>query len=316
VIAIVLAVVIEIIKRPAIDDVFKNLFQYKTLSKFALFVAFFVTAVSIDLSLRGAEKAPYIVIANPVYQAPTLALADPIRKEYEQREAALVTERERYRKQREWKGRIATKDANYIKELNRKIASTIASKDTALIQLKQDNEALIAEAKEKYKQEVIATNQKRQKYGNTLIWVQLIAEILYILFSIIEWAYSWEVMKESKIPAAIAAAAPQEDGSRTQKAGPAPPSDHQTAGTRTAAVPSGTADDPNKERRQIGFKQQQLPEIEVEHIKQIEFIEKEYTRICEHCGNGYVHKASNQKYCTTQCKKNAARLREAARKGQ
>ncbi len=240
---------------------------------------------------------------------------DAIEQEYSQRIDNLKEEQSKYRQERSWKGRIATKDSKYIQEFNNKIAEQLANKDSALLALQTSNTALKAEAKEVNQQAVATVEQLRTKLGTMFYWSQLVAELLYLFLSVIEWIYSWQVTiehtgMEKKTGTADRPARKVTNATRsTPEAADVPMTISNLEEKRTAAAPSETADVPTPQRTTIGFKQGERQPLDT--VRQVELVKKEYTRVCTHCKKGYTHNAGNQKYCNTKCKKAAARLRKA-----
>lgn len=325
-VSIVLVVTIEIIKRASTEDVMHRAVQGMTVSRFAVVCGLAAIAASIYISLQGAVLAPNLVVADASAPVVVEQSSKAIEDEYGQRVAKLEQERETYRRERTWKGKLSSEDAQYIKAIDNRIAKTLDKKDATLLALQESNKALHATAQAEYQQAVATVDNKRETLGTQLYWAQLIAELLYLVFSIIEWVYSWEVVKENpdviKEPVASTPSkgkGPSGYASRPPVSAAAPLVSSQLGNNGTAAapqmsadVPQRTADDQPPARNKIGFVQdgsQPTPQVEI--VEQVELVKKEFTRTCAHCNQGYIHNASNQKYCGTPCKKAAARNRKA-----
>lgn len=280
-----LVLMIEVIKRESTDDVMKGIFQYKEVERFPTILAIVAVCSSIYISVEGAKILPSLLISDVIKEAPTLKTPDSIESNYQKRIADLESERDTYRKNRLWKGRLARKDSKVIQDYNKLIQNLEADKQVALASLSSSNEETIQKAELSYQTSIQTIQQQRSELGKQLVIAAIGFEILFLLSMCFSWWYytNCEKEKQKNAETPINTGKPTADQQQTYSS-----SDDQN---EPEAHPAPKA-------RKIGYIDHNEDQ---NNLQEIEKIKKEYTRICPQCNSGFIHKSHNHTFCSRAC---------------
>jgi hypothetical protein len=304
-----LVLMIEVIKRESTNDVMKGLFQYKEVERFPALLALIAVSASIYISIEGAKILPSFFIDNAIQESAVLKTPDAINNDFNSRIANIETERNNYRNNRLWRGRLKSEDAAIVEQHNEDIKALQAQKDEALKVLNEYNEVA--------KNSVLASNQtavevvskERIKLSKQLVITAITFEVLFLLSLCFSWWYYTECEKEKGTSKTTEVT--------TQKA------DNEQKRTlevhkQTLEVQAETLEvhGAPRQRRKPSFKDYEETETETSKVeeKTIEVIgiKKEFTRVCPVCETKFIHKNSTHTYCQRSCmiKARKERLKE------
>jgi Na+-transporting methylmalonyl-CoA/oxaloacetate decarboxylase gamma subunit len=292
-----LVIMIELIKRESTNDVMKGIFQYKEVERFPALLALIAVSTSIYISIEGAKILPSFFIADAIEESAILKTPDAINEDFNSRIADKETERNTYRNNRLWKGRLKSSDAAIVEQYNEDIKALQVQKEEALKELKAYNEAAESSVLISNQRALERVSKDRMELGKQLVVTAVVFEILFLFSLCFSWWYYTECEKEkntAKVPAetpidrAVTAAVPANTTAVTAAV--------------TTAVTGGS-----RGHRKIGFGNQ---EEEQERALKIEKVKKEYTRICPNCHAPFIHKSHNHTYCKRSCMLAAKALRD------
>lgn len=295
--SVALVLMIEVIKRESTNDVMKGLFQYKEVERFPALLALIAVSASIYISIEGAKILPNFFIADAVQERAILKTPDAINEDFNNRIADKEAERNQYRKNRLWKGRLASKDSKVINQYNDDIKALQLQKDEALKALNQYNEAAKINVNTNHQQATKKVNQQRTELSKQLVTTAIVFEVLFLLSLCFSWWYDTECKKE-KEKIAVTTETPTESAVTT-----AVPTKTTAVTTEVTTAVNGNS----RGFRKIGFGNQ---EDEQKSILEVEKEKKEYTRICPHCKTPFLHKSHNHTYCKRSCMLAAKALRD------
>lgn len=292
-----LVLMIEAIKRESTNDVMKGAFQYKEVEKFPALLALITVSASIYISVEGAKILPSFFITDAVEVSAIIKSPDAINADFGARIADKETERNQYRKNRLWKGRLSSKDSKVIKEYNEDIKVLQAQKDEALKALNEANQSAKATISAAYQSEVESVKTERQELGKQLVITAVTFEVLFIISLCFSWWYHTECRKE------------KEKGGTTEVL--TQPIEKETKGTTevhksTTEVPTETTEVTGSPRQQkkpsfIDYEEVNETTEVTERTIEVEKVKKEFTRICPTCATPFVHNSANHKYCSRSC---------------
>lgn len=285
ILAAALVLMIEVIKRESTDDVMKGIFQYKEVERFPAVLAIVAVCSSIYISVEGAKILPSLLISDAVREAPILKTPDSIESNYQKRIADLESERDTYRKNRLWKGRLARKDSKVIQDYNQLIQNLEAEKQVALASLSSNNDAAIQKAESSYQTSIQTIQQQRSELSKQLVIAAIGFEILFLLSMCFSWWYYTNCEKEKLQNA--------ETPINTGR----PTADPQQTYSSSDDLNEPEAH-PAPKARKIGYIDH---DKEQNNLQEIEKIKKEYTRICPQCNSGFIHKSHNHTFCSRAC---------------
>ena len=305
-----LVLMIEAVKRDSINDVMKGIFQYKEVERFPAILALITIVSSIYISVEGSKILPSLLVPDAVMVSPTLATADSITIDFQQRIKDKENERNNYRKSRLWKGRLARKDSKVIEQYNLDIQDLQTQKDDALKSLEEKNDKAAIKAQNTFDNAALDVKQQRAKLGDQLVIAAIGFEVLFLLSMCFSWWYYTECEKERKHileTSKVTAELPTNPSVETSKV-------HEDTSKVTAETSKVQPDNGDaRSQRKIGFKDyEQTAEVTaapaintaVNTSKVMEEtleVEKEYTRICPECETPFIHKTHNHKYCKRAC---------------
>lgn len=300
--SVALVLMIEVIKRESTNDVMKGLFQYKEVERFPALLALIAVSASIYISIEGAKILPSFFIDNAIQESAVLKTPDAINNDFNSRIANIETERNNYRNNRLWRGRLKSEDAAIVEQHNEDIQALQAQKDEALKVLNQYNEAA--------KHSVLASNQtavevvskERIKLSKQLVITAITFEVLFLLSLCFSWWYYTECEKEK----GTSEVQPETSEVLTEHF------DNQQKGTSqvqlgTSVVQPETLEvhGAPRQRRKASFRDYEETENETPPVqeKTIEVIgiKKEFTRVCPVCETKFIHKNSSHTYCQRSC---------------
>jgi hypothetical protein len=300
-----LVLMIEAIKRESTNDVMKGVFQYKEVEKFPALLALITVSASIYISVEGAKILPSFFISDAVEVSAKIKSPDAINEDFAARIADKETERNQYRKNRTWKGRLASKDALVIKQYNEDIKALQMQKDEALKVLAATNQAAKTSVNTGFQKEVEVVTIQRQELGKQLVVTAVVFEVLFLLSLCFSWWYHTECRKE------------KEKGGTTEVA--AQPVEKERKGTTevhrgTTEVQPETTEVTGSPRQQkkpsfIDYEEVNETTEVTERKTEVEKVRKEFTRICPRCTTPFVHNSANHKYCTRACMVKARKKR-------
>lgn len=292
-----LVLMIEAIKRESTNDVMKGVFQYKEVEKFPALLALITVSASIYISVEGAKILPSFFITDAVEVSARIKSLDPINEDFAARIADKETERNQYRENRTWKGRLASKDAIVVQEYNEDIKALQMQKDAALQALNEVNQSAKARINTTYQKEVEAVTIQRQELGKQLVITAIVFEVLFLLSLCFSWWYHTECRKEKEkrgtTEVSIQPTEKEEKGTAEVHKGTTevqPETTEVTGSPRQQKKPSFIDYEEVNETKEVTKRT-----IEVEKVK------KEFTRICPTCATPFVHNSANHKYCSRSC---------------
>lgn len=295
--AAALVLMIEAIKRESTNDVMKGAFQYKEVEKFPALLAVITVCASIYISVEGAKILPSFFIADAVEMSATIKSPDAINADFAARITDKETERNQYRKNRLWQGRLSSKDSKVIKEYNEDIKVLQAQKDEALRALNEANQRTKAAISATYQTEVKRVTKERQILGKQLVITAVTFEVLFLLSLCFSWWYHTECRKEKE-----KGETPEVSVQLVDKEGKGTP---EVSSVTTEVQPETpeVSGSPRQHKKASFIDYEEVNEtIEVtKRTTEVERVKKEFTRICPTCETPFVHKSANHKYCTRSC---------------
>ncbi|WMX12416.1 hypothetical protein [Aureispira sp. CCB-E] len=293
----VLVLAIEAIKREATNDVMKGIFQYKEVEKFPALLALITVSASIYISVEGAKILPDFFISDAVEMQASIQSSDAIHSDFAARIADKEAERNQYRENRTWKGRLASKDALVIQEYNEDIKALQMEKDEALKALNEANQSAQIAATTAYQNELERVQVQRQELGKQLVITAVVFEVLFLLSLCFSWWYHAECKKEKD--ESETAEVSMQVIEKQEKGTPEVSSVTAEVHPETAEV-SGS---PRQHKKASFIDYEEVNETQevTEKTIEVEKVKKEFTRICPTCSTPFVHRSANHKYCTRVC---------------
>ncbi|BDS13032.1 hypothetical protein [Aureispira anguillae] len=289
---LVVVLVIEIIKRIALDDVLKSAFQYREFEHFSFVVSVVFVGISIGISYGGASFVADLMLPEPTEIEPILKSDASIKEDYQQQIAAIEQERDTLRATRLYYGKLRHEDQRSIDEHNKSINDLIAQQREELRNLAAANEGLTAEADTATAGLIAAVLKERKTLRQQLEYTVLGFETLLLLCLCFSWWYYDNCRKERLGLEETTAVENEEPTATTAVVTPAV----------TAAVRGGGVA-PVLNQKKIGFiDYQEQPTTEKNGSRTTVEKEVKYTRKCPVCKKGFIHNSWNHTYCTEQCK--------------
>jgi len=286
--ALVIAILLEPLKRISLSNSLKEWFQYKNFAVIYIGIASCAVIVSAITSYKGGQ-----LLGQKFITPPTLLNAKSIDKtpinRLEKIIANLRAEKETIRKERRYKGKLASKDSKRIDKINLSIQSITDS-----ISLLQSN---IIALEDKHHAETQTFNNtitsnyhtsKKEKALEVALFT-LSLEVIFIGCLLFNWWFKWTAFEELRANAKDPISA-QNNPLITYKSYPRQrPSQNEA------------------ERVVIkGFKQRTdvvKPSITELYATKTDAVEKSSKRTCLHCGKEYKYMIHNQKFCSKKCRK-------------
>lgn len=296
-----LVLMIELIKRESTNDVMKGIFQYKEVERFPALLALIAVSASIYISIEGAKILPSFFIADAIQESPVLKTPDAINNDFNSRIANIETERNNYRNNRLWRGRLKSSDAAIVEQYNEDIKALQAQKDEALKLLNEYNEAAKSSVLISNQTAIEVVSKNRIELSKQLVITAITFEVLFLFSLCFSWWYYTECEKEKGT---------SEVQTETSEVFTKKP-DNQQKGTlevhkQTLEVQAETLEVEGnpRQRKKPSFKDYEA-EIGTTKVKEktleIEKVKKEFTRVCPTCETPFVHRSANHKYCTRSC---------------
>lgn len=286
--SITLLVAIEVIKRLSTNDAMQGLFQYKKVEPFAAVLGLATLTVSIYIAIEGAKILPSLLVDDAIQEQPKQVEPDAINEDYDGRIAALTLERDTYRENRLWRGRLRSEDAAIIEQYNEDIQVVQAQKDAALVELKTENKAARDQAFQVFQERSDAVKVERADLGRQLVTAAIGFEVLFVLSMCFSWWYYTECEKERQDL--------QESLEQPTSTNPPPVVKSDPLETE---LPLVHVQEVGARARKIGFKDYET-EAPISPTEE-ERVKKEYTRICPQCNTPFVHKNATHTYCSRDC---------------
>lgn len=296
---LVVVLVIEIIKRIALDDVLKSAFQYRDFEPFSFAVSMVFVSISIGISYGGASYVADLIIATPAAVEPILKDDASIKADYQEQIAEQQQERDTLRATRLYYGKLRSEDQRSIDQHNETIHNLKTQQRSDLQLLAKENKVLAEKAEAATAVLVAQATIKRQELQLQLEYAVIGFETLLLLCLCFSWWYYDNCRKERLGMAETPAVKTTSTTPITAERTPAV----------TAAVTPGQAP-PISYQRKIGFVDYQAPQTAaveesptpvVDTNKAAE-VAAEYTRKCPVCEKGFIHNSWNHKYCSEACK--------------
>lgn len=283
-----LVLMIEAIKRTSTNDVMQGIFQYKEIERFPAILASIAIASSIFISIEGAKILPDLLISDAHKGLAILKSEATAEKDFNNRIAALTQERDKFRENRLYKGRLASKDANIIEKYNEDIKELGLQKDAAKKAIVKANAAALEHQQTMFEKSKDLVQTERKKLGKQLVMAAIGFEVLFLLSMCFSWWYYTECEKERQNTSKVKAELLENKEVETPK-----------VKTETSKVEGETLEVKGGVRsKKIGF-------VDYEDFKEnaieVEKIKKDYTRICPECKTPFVHKTHNHTYFERAC---------------
>ncbi|MGH1336821.1 MAG: hypothetical protein ACRBFS_11915 [Aureispira sp.] len=294
----VVILVIEIIKRIALDDVLKSAFQYREFESFSFVVSMVFVGISIGISYGGASFVADMMVSKPTAIEPNLKSDLAIKNNYQEQILGVQQERDTIRATRLYRGKISSKDQRSIDAHNETIKNLQGQQREELQILAQENEVLTTEASAATAVLIAQATTKCQVLRQQLEYAVVAFEILLLLCLSFSWWYYDNCRQERLGLAETAAVEEEETAVIVPVVTPAV----------TAAVKGGGAA-PVLSQKKIGFVDYEKPKTTKENDSSTTEKELEYTRKCPVCETGFIHNSWNHTYCTETCKITAWELR-------
>jgi len=299
---VVVILVIEIIKRIALDDVLKSAFQYREFESFSFVISMVFVGISIGISYGGASFVADLMVTEPTAIEPTLKNALTIENDYQEQIAGVQQERDTIRATRLYRGRISSKDQRSIDTHNETIKNLQGQQREELQILAQENEELTAAATTATAVLIAQARTKCQALRQQLEYAVIAFEMLLLLCLSFSWWY-YDSCRQERLGLAETAAVEGETAAVVPLVTPA------ITAAVTAAVQEGEAA-PVLNQKKIGFVDYEVPKTTEENGSstteksgnRTTEKELEYTRKCPVCETGFIHNSWNHTYCVEACK--------------
>ncbi|WMX16576.1 hypothetical protein [Aureispira sp. CCB-E] len=295
---LVVILVIEVIKRIALDDVFKSAFQYREFEPFSFVVSMVFVGISIGISYGGASFVAALMVNQPKAIEPSLKSAAPIQNNYQAQIAAIVQERDTIRATRLYRGKLRSEDQRAINKHNETIKSLQTEQRQELQSLAQENDSLAVAAAAATAVLIAQATKECQALEQQLEYAVLIFELLLLLCLSFSWWYYDNCRKERLGMAENADIETAEEEEGTPSSTPAV----TTAVTSITPAATGGEAAPILSQKKIGFIDYEQTETAEENDSHTIAKELEYTRKCPVCETGFIHNSWNHTYCTEACK--------------
>lgn len=288
---VVVILVIEIIKRIALDDVLKSAFQYREFESFSFVVSMVFVGISIGISYGGASFVADLMVTKPAAIEPNLKSDLSIKIDYQEQIADIQEERDTIRATRLYHGKLRSEDQRSIDAHNETIKNLQGQQREELQVLAQENEVLTAAAAAATATLIAQALTECQALEQQLEYAVVVFELLLLLCLSFSWWYYDNCRQERLGMQETAAVETPENVPLTPLVTPAV----------TAAVQGGEAA-PVLSQKKIGFVDYQEPKTTEENDSRTIEKELEYTRKCPVCETGFIHNSWNHTYCTETCK--------------
>lgn len=291
--ALVSSILFELIKNAIWGITAKTTLKYKKISIVAVLLLLGLHLVSIGGSMFGAWQITNLLPPPATAPAPTIDI-DSINQAYKVTFLEMDGQIKTLEAKKDWNSRVSLKEI-----INQKTA-LIESQKEAVKVARQANVQTMDKHTETLANNSIAAMTKRKGIRQASVIVTAFFELAFILCSIFIAYYLFRK---------------HIDDTNEQEQG-------INSSVKTASVLTKTALDPtngqeapatNNSRTIVqGFRpmdgKRQEDDSNSSNSKELE-----YTRICEleSCQNPFIHSIHNQKYCTTDCRKNAYLERRA-----
>lgn len=187
---------VEVCQRYAGNYFFKGLVQYGKLYRVAASIVLTASVASVALSYWGSRALPADFIPDPVHVSPKLVDLNAIEQEYDHRISDKMSERDEVQETRQWRGRLAGKDAIVIQQYNADIDQLYADKDAALAKAQEENDLREAKSEQQFITATADVAIARDKQGNQLVLASMLLEVLFWLSMAFSWWYDWRCMLE------------------------------------------------------------------------------------------------------------------------
>lgn len=289
---LVVILVVEIIKRIALDDVLKSAFQYRDFEPFSFAVSMVFVGISIGISYGGAAYVADLMVTTPTAIEPSLKSATSIKADYQEQITEQQQERDTLRATRLYYGKLRSEDQRSIDEHNKTIQNLKAQEREELQLLAEENKELTAEAEAATAVLIAQAIDKRNELRQQLEYTVVGFELLLLLCLCFSWWYYDNCRKERLGMEETTAVEKEEVITTTPVVTPAV----------TASVREGEPA-PLYSQKKIGFiDYQDQPTTEENDSSTTVEKELEYTRKCPVCNKGFIHNYWNHTYCSEKCK--------------
>jgi hypothetical protein len=298
-----LLIAIEVIKRLSTNDVMQGIFQYKNVEPFPAILGLVTLTASIYIAVEGAKILPELLVYDAIQVQPKQESPDAIHADYDERKAEIVLERDRYRKERTYQGKLRHEDTEILNQHNEHIKAIQIQKDSALAELKEENKLARTKAFKVFEERSEQVKVERVDLGRQLVIAAIGFELLFVISMCFSWWYYTECEKE------------RQELKKVKDTAETPTNAGSTAKvkTDTSAVDEDVLvyEEVGARAKKMSFKDYE--EIVPEAPPEIEKIKKDYTRICPECTTPFLHNSHNHTYCKRSCMI-AARDRKKAKK--
>ena len=248
-------------------------------------------AASIYIAVEGAKILPDLLVYDAVQVQPKQESPAAIHADYDGRIAALTTERDTYRGNRLWKGRLRSEDAAIIEQYNEDIKVVQSEKDAALAELKEENKLARTKAFKVFEERSEQVKVERADLGRQLVIAAIGFELLFVISMCFSWWYYTACVKERQELKKL-----NESAENPIKLASTSQVKSNTSQVQVEEIP---LEEVGVRANKIGFKDYEAsPPITREEIEKVK---KDYTRICPECDAPFVHRNATHTYCTRDC---------------
>lgn len=289
--SVTLLIAIEVIKRLSTNDVMQGIFQYKNVELFPAILGIATLTASIYIAVEGAKILPSLLVFDAVQEQAKQESPDGINEDYNGRITDLTTERNTYRENRLWKGRLRSEDAAIVEQYNEDIKAIQIQKEEALANLTTENKAARTMAFKVFEERSAQVKVERADLGKQLVIAAIGFELLFVFSMCFSWWYYTECEKERQQLKKLkeTAETPINTGSTAKV-------EAETLAVKEEVL---VYEEVGPRANKIGFRDYETsPPITREEVERVK---KDYTRICPQCATPFVHNSHNHTYCQRSC---------------
>lgn len=278
---VVLVVVVEVIKRATLPDFFKHAFQYGKIDFINLSIYLIFAAISITLSFKGGALIPAAI------SSPTLIDVDSVDNKYIALMTAKEAEIDSYFDKNNWQGKLDNSSRPTYNLLIAERNNLFTEHQNQLVATNDKNDVITNEH-----------NVNTANDGITLGWITVICEGLFLLM------YSFLIYRKYRHFSQFAMVQNHQSHQKVIDTVPTISNQNYEIAATTQVVET-----PTPVVRKIGFRYGENNDTRKE--KQADnstrkegnnSSRKEGNRECEYCGNLFVYKVWNHKYCSDKCR--------------
>lgn len=293
----------------------------------SLVMAGLISLVSIALSFFGSYDTVRLAKSPPTLAEPDTTsiqrVVDFFAPDIEQAQK----DADGYFDKRQWKGRIASKDAGRYNELLDIKNGLVEERNEAIITAKFYNEEEKARVKAEYEQALLDHESSIKQTGGGLGIICIICQLL--LWICYYWLkeFHFNIIKQSvalagSSPTPLAGANGIDFNHLIKQAAPkqTTPSQNQIPAQKIGFRLNGTLKVPEPQQNDdlSSLNRPGNDLSSTQNGKPSTIIKKEFVllsdrkRNCDHCGTEYIYRSTKSKYCTDACRKNANKQKKKA----